>query len=95
MKELSSTPRGFSLEQNYPNPFNPTTTIRFSVPTSGNVLLHVYDVLGQEVATLVNETMQPGAYEITWNATNSPSGIYLYRLQAGTLNATRKMILAK
>jgi hypothetical protein len=93
------------LEQNYPNPFNPSTNIRFSIPVgtrhpdqSGQVapsLLRVYDVLGREVTTLVNEQLQPGTYSVQFDATNLSSGVYYYRLSAGTLSTTRKLILMK
>lgn len=98
-------PHKFVLEQNYPNPFNPTTTIRYSVPgnveTRHGVSLRVYDVLGNEVATLVNEEKPAGIYEVDFsigsfgNASNLSSGIYYYRLQAGAFNDTKKMILIK
>ena len=95
-------PLNFNLEQNYPNPFNPTTTIKYSIPsvisTEGRnlkVTLKVFDVLGKEVATLVNEEKQVGTYELTWNAANLPSGVYFFRLQAGSYVQTRKMILLK
>ncbi|MCP5062977.1 MAG: T9SS type A sorting domain-containing protein [Ignavibacteriae bacterium] len=97
----------FDLYQNYPNPFNPTTTITFSVPhpplflgglsasKSQNVSLKVYNVLGKEVATLVNETKPVGRYSINFNATDLPSGIYFYRLQSGKFAKTKQMLLLK
>ncbi len=88
----------FKLEQNYPNPFNPATTINYSIPynkKTGNVKLVVFDVLGREVATLVNQKQAPGNYEITFNANNLPSGLYLYKLTAGKFSVTRKMLLLK
>jgi hypothetical protein len=88
-------PSAFALNQNYPNPFNPTTTIEFRVSSSEFVSLKVLDVLGREVATLVNEPRQPGTYSVRWNAAGAPSGVYFYRLQAGTFVETKKMILAK
>lgn len=89
------SPGTFSLSQNYPNPFNPTTTIAFSIPagTQHAVSLRVYDVLGREVATLVNDVKAPGRYEVTWDATGHASGVYYYRVQAGEFVAMRKMIL--
>jgi hypothetical protein len=90
-----AVPDNFELSQNYPNPFNPSTLISFSIPTSGFITLKVYDVLGNEVATLVNEEKQPGVYEITWNAENISSGIYLYQLKAGNFTQTKKLILMK
>ncbi|HXG00278.1 MAG TPA: alpha-amylase family glycosyl hydrolase, partial [Bacteroidota bacterium] len=88
-------PRGYALLQNYPNPFNPATTIGFSIQVSGFVSLKVYDVLGREVATLVNGVLQPGNYEVTWNAAGVSSGVYLYRLVAGGFVETKKMVLAR
>ena len=83
------------LDQNYPNPFNPTTNIEFRIADFGFATLKVYDVLGREVATLVNETKVPGNYEVKFNAANLPSGIYFYRIQAGSFVEAKKMILLK
>ncbi len=88
-------PEEFYLSQNYPNPFNPTTTIRYSIPQNSKVTLKVYDILGREVATLVNEAKQPGNYEVAFNGSGLASGIYFYRLQAGNFSATKKLILMK
>jgi len=90
-------PQGFALMQNYPNPFNPSTTIQFTIPvgTYGRTSLRVYDVLGREVATLVNEHKTPGRYEVEWNTEDAASGVYLYRLEAGNYFETRKMILLR
>jgi len=92
-------PSHFALEQNYPNPFNPTTKIKFDVPSVGQTFLSVYDVLGKEVATLVNEQLNAGTYEVDWDASNYPSGVYMYQLIAGDpsapLRMTKKMILVK
>ncbi len=90
----------FKLSQNYPNPFNPTTKIKYSVPVSGttlvqNVQLKIFDVLGREVATLVNETKTAGEYEVNFDGKNLSSGIYFYQLKTGGLQLTRKMILMK
>jgi hypothetical protein len=85
----------FSLEQNYPNPFNPSTRIQYQVSSISQVILKVYDVLGNEVATLVNEEKPAGAYEITLNASQLSSGIYFYKLQAGSFVETKKMILMR
>jgi hypothetical protein len=90
-----SIPTGFILEQNYPNPFNPTTKIEFSVPTSSQVSLKVYDLLGREVSTLVNEYKIAGNYEVVFNASNLPSGMYIYRLQCQNINLVKKMMLIK
>jgi hypothetical protein len=83
------------LAQNYPNPFNPSTTIRFSIPAgaNGHTSLRVYDLLGQEVATLVDEQKQAGNYSVSWDAHGMTSGVYFYRLSVGQFSATRKLIL--
>ena len=80
VNEAAGAPTNFTLEQNYPNPFNPSTTIRFSVAQSRHVSLKVYNVLGVEVASLVNEQKDPGTFSVNWNAAGLPSGMYLYRL---------------
>ena len=85
----------FLLKQNYPNPFNPSTTINYSVPELSNVVIKVYDVLGKETATLVNEQKPAGSYEVEFDASNLVSGVYLYKLQAGSFVETKKMILMK
>lgn len=91
----SEIPDKFILKQNYPNPFNPTTQIRYSIPEATEVSLEVFDLLGKKVATLVNEEKQPGTYTVNFDASNLASGIYLYRLRAGSYVSTRKLILAK
>ena len=88
-------PAEFKLQQNYPNPFNPTTIIKYDIPEIRIVTLKVYDVLGSEVATLVNEEKPVGSYKIEYDATNLPSGIYFYQLKAGDYTNTNKMILLK
>jgi hypothetical protein len=88
-------PDGFTLEQNYPNPFNPSTKIRFTISDSRYSILKVYDLLGNEVATLVNEEKPPGTYEAEFNAENLSSGIYFYQLTAGAFSEKKKMILLK
>jgi hypothetical protein len=95
-------PTEYILSQNFPNPFNPSTKIKYQIPASLNpsqggtlVTLKVYDILGSEVATLVNEEKPVGTYELTWNATNLPSGVYFYRIQAGDFIQTKKMLLLK
>ncbi len=85
----------FELGQNYPNPFNPTTVISYELPTNSFVTLKIYDVLGREVASLVNEHENAGIHTLTFNASGLPSGVYLYRIQAGTFSSTKKMILVK
>ncbi len=85
----------YRLSQNFPNPFNPTTTISYQLPTAGNIIFKVYDVLGNEVVTLVNEYKPAGSYEVEFNGNNLVSGIYFYRLQTGAYVETKKMILLK
>ncbi|HRP93111.1 MAG: T9SS type A sorting domain-containing protein [Ignavibacteriaceae bacterium] len=85
----------YSLDQNYPNPFNPTTKISWQSPADGKQTLKVFDVLGNEVAVLVDEFRAAGRYEATFNAGNLASGIYIYRLQAGEFIQTKKMIFMK
>jgi hypothetical protein len=88
-------PSTYLLQQNYPNPFNPSTTILFSIPTSEFVTLKVYDLLGREIATLVNENLSAGSYSYNFDAKNLTSGVYLYKLQAGKYSETKKMLLSK
>jgi hypothetical protein len=88
-------PTQFSLEQNYPNPFNPVTNFQFTVPHSSFTILMVYDLLGREIATLVNEVKQPGTYTVQFDGSGLASGIYFYRLDAGRFNKIQKMILMK
>ena len=94
-EELSFVPTELTLEQNYPNPFNPTTTINYSIPVAGSVELKIYDVLGNEVATLVNENKAPGNYSTDFNASSLASGIYIYTLRANNFVQTKKMLLMK
>ncbi len=96
----SEIPQKFELAQNYPNPFNPVTKIRFSIPafvetTRRVVSLKIYDVLGKEIAVLVNEHLKPGIYEINWNAENLPSGVYFYSLITNEFTQTKKMVVVK
>jgi len=91
----NSNPKFFSLEQNFPNPFNPSTIIEYSLPKTGDVSLIIYNLLGEEVAGLVNEVQQAGFHLVTWNATKMSSGIYFYRLQSDDFVQTRKMLLLK
>ena len=88
-------PKTFTLEQNYPNPFNPTTTIQFSLNTASPVKLTVFDILGQEVATLVNEYKSVASHKVQWRANTMPSGVYYYRLEADGFSKTHKMVLMK
>ena len=89
------TPDQYTLEQNYPNPFNPSTKIRYSIPQSSNIIIKIFDILGNEIETLVNEEKPVGTYELTWNAVNLPSGIYFCHLRAGDFISTKKMVLLK
>jgi probable HAF family extracellular repeat protein len=91
----SDLPSEFHLAQNYPNPFNPSTNIGFQVTAYSHIRLSIYDLLGREVATLVNEEMGPGSYETTWDAGGMASGVYIYRLSAGDLTQTRRLLLLK
>jgi hypothetical protein len=88
-------PTEFRLEQNYPNPFNPTTRIRYQVYSIGQTTLKVYDILGNELATLVNEKKEPGYYEVEFNASSIASGVYVYRLQSGSFVKSKKMMVLK
>jgi hypothetical protein len=90
-----SSPEEFTLEQNYPNPFNPATTISFSIPSGAVTSLKVYDIIGNEVATLVDEEKHAGVYEINFNASALSSGVYFYQLTAGGFIQTQKMVLLK
>jgi hypothetical protein len=90
-----TTPTIFTLEQNYPNPFNPSTRITYSIPKSSFVTLKVYDILGNEIGTLVNQTQEAGNYNISFNAENLSNGIYIYSLNADNFTDVKKMILMK
>lgn len=93
--EDEQIPQGFALEQNYPNPFNPSTTIRFTVPERGQVNLKVFNSLGQEIQTLVSGEREQGSYEVSFDASGLPSGLYFYRLQTGANVEVKKMVLLK
>lgn len=103
IEERPELPVSYELSQNYPNPFNPTTTIRYAIPQAGRVTIRVYDVLGGEVATLVDEIQSPGRYTVTWNGAESvgslrsvvASGVYFYRIVAGGFTETRRMLFIK
>jgi hypothetical protein len=98
-------PLNFALYQNYPNPFNPVTKIKFEIPLlrgvaaeggrGVSVRLIIYDIIGREIAILVNEKLKPGTYEVEWDGSNFPSGVYFYKLQAGNYEESKKMILMK
>jgi len=91
----ATVPEQTSLSQNYPNPFNPSTVVSFQLATASTVRLAVYDILGREVATLVNEQMTPGQHNVTWNAAGMASGVYFYRLTAGSFSQAKQMVLMK
>lgn len=93
--EANQIPTEFALEQNYPNPFNPSTTFRYSIPQTLKVVIKVFNILGNEVATLMDEEKSVGTYELTWNAANLPSGVYFYQFRAGSFVETKKMLLMK
>jgi hypothetical protein len=88
-------PDNYSLSQNYPNPFNPTTHFGFQIAEFGLVKFTIYDVLGKEVAIFVNQQLQPGKYEAAWDASAYPSGVYYFKLEAGSFTETKKMVLIK
>jgi hypothetical protein len=94
-EESSFSPSRFLLHQNYPNPFNPNTRISFQLPSPGFVTLKVYDLLGNEVAMLVDEYLPTGTYKVSFDASSLSSGIYFYRIQAGSFIETKKMILLR
>jgi hypothetical protein len=90
-----AAPTQFELSQNYPNPFNPSTVINYSIPVNGLVSLKVFNVLGQEVATLVNEMQTVGNYKATFNANSLSSGVYFYKIEAGNFTSVKKMMFLK
>ena len=92
---IPEIPEDFFLYSNYPNPFNSSTKIKYQIPFQSTVSLKVYDILGNEIATLVNEVEPAGKYEVGFTENNLPSGIYFYTLQAGNYTQTKKMILLK
>ena len=95
VRQIDNIVTEYKLEQNYPNPFNPTTNIRFRIAESGRVILKIYDVLGNEITTLVNGYKPAGGYEVEFNASNFPSGVYFYSLNTGSFIQTKKMLLIK
>ncbi len=95
VEEEAYTPTEFNLYQNYPNPFNPTTTITYQLPTAGNVSLKVFDVLGKEVAVLVDEYKNSGKYSVNFDAGNLSSGVYIYTIKSGDLISSKKLMLMK
>jgi endo-1,4-beta-xylanase len=94
-KIASGIPSSYQLEQNFPNPFNPATTIRYSISQTSKVTLKVFDLLGKEIQTLVNTAQMPGQYQVTFDARNLTSGVYFYRLTAGSSVETKKLVLMK
>jgi hypothetical protein len=90
-----TAPENFYLSQNYPNPFNPATNIEFRIVEGGFVSLKIYDVLGNEIATLVNEEKPAGIYKVNWNADKFSSGVYFYKVSVGDIVETKKMMLVK
>ncbi|MBN8586341.1 MAG: T9SS type A sorting domain-containing protein [Ignavibacteria bacterium] len=100
ISDIENIPSQFSLSQNYPNPFNPVTKIKFDIPASVEttrwvVFLKIHDILGREVAVLVNEQLRPGSYEVDWDASALPTGIYFYTINTSSFDETRKMVLLK
>ncbi len=92
---MEIVPTIFALYQNYPNPFNPTTKIRYQLPKESKVVIKIYDILGAEVITLLNEKKESGVYEVELNARSLSSGTYIYRIVAGDFVETKKMVLMK
>ena len=93
--EVEIIPTKFAVYQNYPNPFNPTTKIRYQLPEESNVEIKIYDILGSEVMTLLNEKKEPGTYEVELNGKYLSSGTYIYRIIAGSYVETKKMVLLR
>ena len=94
-KEDNLVPEAYSLSQNYPNPFNPSTSIKFSIPEATDVVIKVYDILGSEVAVLVNDRIEAGNYTVDFDATRFASGMYIYSIKAGEFSSSKKMMLLK
>jgi hypothetical protein len=88
-------PTEYTLYQNYPNPFNPSTTIKFGLPTNSNVMLTIYNQLGEKIDVLVNKDLEAGLHTITWNAANLASGLYFYELRTDKFNSVKKLVLMK
>ena len=88
-------PSQFVLHQNYPNPFNPSTTISYQLPTQSHVTLKVYDLLGREVTTLMSEVKQPGMYTVQFDGSGLASGVYFYRMEAGSFTSVKKLLLLR
>ena len=92
---FNNYPLTFELFQNFPNPFNPSTTIKYHLPKDGFVTLKIFDILGREIKTLVNEQKSAGRYEVNFNAASLASGVYIYRMEADDFNSVRKLLLLK
>jgi len=96
---MEGVPAGFALEQNYPNPFNPTTVVSYHIPVISNqssvVSVKVYDLLGREVAVLIDEVKPAGRHSVSWDAGDQPSGVYFYTIQAGNNRETKRMMLVR
>jgi hypothetical protein len=88
-------PQSYNLYQNYPNPFNPITNIKFDILRKDNVKLTIFNILGNEIISLINQTLQPGSYKVSWNGIDNPSGIYFYKLETNFFKETKKMILLR
>ena len=95
IQEGNEIPNAYSLSQNYPNPFNPTTTFKFSLPNAAQTKLVIYDLLGREVSVLVNAQLNAGNYKVVWDASNYSSGVYFYRIEAGSFVDVKKLVLMK
>jgi hypothetical protein len=93
--QSSTTPMTYVLRQNYPNPFNPSTTISYDLPKQSHVTIQIYDILGKEITTLVNETKNVGSYKVVWNASRLSSGVYFYRMTAGSFSSVKRLLLIK
>ena len=93
--EVEVTPKQYTLYQNYPNPFNPSTNIKFDLPQASKVVLNIYNILGEKVAALLNETMEAGFHQVPFNGSGLSSGTYIYRIEAGNFVQTKKMLLMK
>jgi hypothetical protein len=94
-KYLNNPPKSFMISQNYPNPFNPVTNIRYDLPNDVRVLIKIYDLLGREIKTLVNEFKKAGSYIISFNGAELASGVYFYRIAAGNFVSVKRMVLLK
>ncbi len=94
-EDVKKIPTIYALEQNYPNPFNPTTQISFALPKPENVIIEVYNIMGQHVEIVLNKHMKAGNHEVEFNAANLSSGVYMYRIEAGEFQDVKKMILLK